>query len=249
MPDNKLYRMLRVFVSSPSDVGPERARLDTVIKEDLQWMANELGIMLEMLDWPNVAPGAGRPEQVILDKYQPKTWDVFIGIMWQRFGTPPQSFNAGAAEYFYGGTEEEFKAAYVLWKQNRQPRVMFYRCNRGVSPDAVDIKQLERVQKFFKGFSPQGKHPGFYQTYTEAGDFERAVRRHLGQVIFEYWRDFTASEHAERMASDGAAGKAAKKLSKKSAKKSPKKSGKKSSKRSSKNSTASPKSGGKNRKR
>ncbi|MDQ3918084.1 MAG: DUF4062 domain-containing protein [Acidobacteriota bacterium] len=223
MPDNKLYRILRIFISSPSDVAPERARLATVIREDLQWLANELGFMLEMLDWPNVAPGAGRPEQVILDKYHPQTWDVFVGIMWHRFGTPPQKFNAGAAETYFGGTEEEFRAAYSLWERHRQPRVMFYRCDRPAPLNALEPDQLKRVRKFFKGFSPEGRHPGFYHTYMEPGDFERAVRRHLGQLVFEYWRESVADGLTGRKPV-GAVRKAAKKPVTKSVKKAARKS-------------------------
>lgn len=225
MPDDRLYRKLRIFVSCPSDVGPERSRLATVIREDLDWLADELGITLEMLDWPNVTPGAGRPEQVILDRYKPETWDVFVGIMWHRFGTPPQKFNTGAAETYHSGTEEEFRAAYALWEQHAHPRVMFYKCDRDAPMNAVDGDQFKRVQKFFKRFSPMGKHPGFYHVYVEPGDFERAVRRHLGQLLFEYRPEQVIGARAGRKSPAGPAKKASKKVVKKSVKKSAKKSG------------------------
>jgi len=184
MMKDKLYKKLRIFVSCPSDVDAERVRLVTVIKDDLEWLADELGITLELLDWPSVLPGAGRPEKVILDELKPKTWDVFVGIMWYRFGSPPQKSTKASAQNYFSGTEEEFKAAYRLWKRYKRPRVMFYWCKRDVAYDSIDAEQFKRVKKFFKEFLPKGGHPALYCEYKEKEDFERVVRKHLGQLLF-----------------------------------------------------------------
>jgi hypothetical protein len=122
---------------------------------------------------------------VILDNLKPNTWDVFVGIMWHRFGTPTQKNITGSARNYLSGTEEEFRAAYSLWGKYKRPQVMFYWCKREISPDQIDVVQLERVKKFFKGFSPAGKNPCLYHEYKEQADFERVVRRHLGQLLFK----------------------------------------------------------------
>lgn len=237
MPDDKLYRKVRVFISCPSDVGPERLRLITVIREDLDWLADNLGITLDILDWPNVTPGAGRPEQVILDQLRPTSWDVFVGIMWHRFGTRPHKSSHKATEVYYSGTEEEFRAAYGLWETHKRPRVMFYKCQRDTPQDSLNPNQFKRVQRFFNGFSPDGRHPGFYHEYKEVGDFERAVRRHLGQLLFEYWTQFNVAARRGRKAASGKTKKTSKAAANKSAK------------RPAKKSAAATSVGGKNRKR
>jgi hypothetical protein len=54
-------------------------------------------------------------------------YDIFIGIIWRRFGAPTK--RAGS------GTEEEFRIAYESWKRNREPReILFYFCQAPVSP-------------------------------------------------------------------------------------------------------------------
>jgi hypothetical protein len=45
-------------------------------------------------------------------------YDIFVGILWKRFGTP-----TGKAE---SGTEEEFNIAYANWQQFKRPRILFY---------------------------------------------------------------------------------------------------------------------------
>ncbi len=43
---------------------------------------------MEFLIWPDVTPGMGRQQQVIFEHFPVETWDIFIGILWMRFGIP-----------------------------------------------------------------------------------------------------------------------------------------------------------------
>ena len=83
---------LRVFAASPSDTATERVKIETVASM-LKPLADNLGIVLDVSDWRFVVPDMGRPEQVILDQLKPTEWDVLIGILWHRFGTPPGAKN------------------------------------------------------------------------------------------------------------------------------------------------------------
>lgn len=82
------------------------------------------------MDWRAVVPDAGRPQQVIFDQLKPTSWDVFVGILWHRFGTPSGATNLQMGKELLSGTEEEFTTAYNLWKQFKRPRIMLYRCTR-----------------------------------------------------------------------------------------------------------------------
>jgi hypothetical protein len=66
----KSLKRLRIFAASPSDVASERAKLETVV-EMLKPMAGHLGLMLEVVDWREVVPDAGRPQQIIFDQLKP----------------------------------------------------------------------------------------------------------------------------------------------------------------------------------
>src|SRR5438034_900746 len=93
---------LRVMVASPGDVARERAHVAALAEELNRGVAADAGYVLEAVRWETHArPDVGRPQQVILD--QIGSVDIFIGIMWQRFGTP-----TGVAA---SGTEEEFDGA------------------------------------------------------------------------------------------------------------------------------------------
>lgn len=179
-------KRLRIFAASPSDTSPERAKVETVASM-LKPLADALDIALDVSDWSAVVPDMGRPEQVILDQLKPTEWDVFIGILWHRFGTPPAGQNPQTRKEYLAGTEEEFKTAYRLWQQHQKPRIMIYRCTRSVPLDALDPDQYKRVKDFFEQFDAvKGEHPGLYQTFDTTEAFEKLLLNNLQKLLLEY---------------------------------------------------------------
>ena len=130
MSANKPYTKLRVLVASPGDVQTERARLASVVESLNRGLADHVGVVIELKEWSQVVPDMGRAQQVIFEQLKPTQWDVFIGILWLRYGS-----KSGGANPDESGTHEEFNLAYELWQQHHRPRIMFYRCTR--PPDDV----------------------------------------------------------------------------------------------------------------
>ena len=111
-------KIIRIFLASPSDVEDERHIVERVVGEINQIVYRRENVRLELLKWEtHVSPTMGRPQQTILDQIGPH-YDILLGIMWKRFGTPTGKANSG--------TQEEFNKAYEQWKQYGHPRIMFY---------------------------------------------------------------------------------------------------------------------------
>lgn len=182
------YRKIRVFVAFPGDLAAEHKRLTNVIKRLNQGIADHFHFILEMNDWYMVAPGMGRPEAVILNQLPVEKWDIFIGILWKRFGTPTGGVDSKSGEKFESGTEEEFKLAYESWQKTGKPHIMFYQCKRiPDSIDEIDPDQLKRVNNFFAQFAPTGKYSGLYKSYQTIEDFEDLVYDHLTKLMTSYY--------------------------------------------------------------
>lgn len=177
-------KKLRIFAASPSDVAPERAKLETII-ESLKPIADYLNLTLEVIDWRDVVPDAGRPQHIIFDQLKPTSWDIFIGILWHRFGTPPGAKDQTGKDYL-SGTEEEFKTAYELSKQYGKPRIVLYRCTRALPYD-VDPDQLKHVREFFKLVEDvKGNYPTLYQAFDTTESFEKLLLDNLQKLLIEY---------------------------------------------------------------
>jgi tetratricopeptide (TPR) repeat protein len=186
-------KKLRIFAASPTDTAAERAKVETVAAM-LEPLADNLGIVLKVEDWRAVVPDMGRPEQVILDQLKPTSWDVFIGILWHRFGTPPAGRDPQNQKEYLSGTEEEFKTAYRLWEQYQKPRIMMYRCTRNVPLDALDPDQFKRVKEFFAQFEAvKGEHPGLYQSFDTTEAFEKLLLDNLQKLLLEYGEELKGS--------------------------------------------------------
>lgn len=178
-------QIIRVFIASPGDVAPERDRSELVINELNRDLGDAIGVRLEAIRWENyVSPLMGRPEEVVLDQVKVNQWDIFVGILWLRFGSPTGAFNTARNEEFLSGTEEEFDIAYKSWKKSGAPQILFYRCTR--SPNSItdiNAEQFKRVSNFFDEFSHDKQHPGIVGNYKDLDEFERRVREDLAKLV------------------------------------------------------------------
>lgn len=178
---------LRVFVASPGDVRKERELLGNVIGELNRGIAGEKGLVLELVRWETHAwPDIGEDAQEVINR-QIAPGDVFVGIMWNRFGTPTKRAESG--------TKEEFDRAYAYWKQYGRPKIMFYFNLAPFSPYSMDeLEQKGKVLTFKEELSDKG---ALYWKYNGADEFERLVRRHLTQVIRQETQVITEPDYFE----------------------------------------------------
>lgn len=173
-------RHLKIFVAWPSDVEEERNRAEKVI-QDLNRVFKHRDCHLEMLDWKTVPASGGNPEQVILDEIKPSEWDIFIGILWKRFGTPPNFFHPHTGQPYTSGFEAEYDMAHALWQKDEHPHLMLYRCNRPISPEIDDLDQLGLVRIFFHEI--EKRYEVLYKRYDSPDDFTEKLSHDLTAVV------------------------------------------------------------------
>lgn len=164
---------LRVFVASPGDVSEERNRLKEVIDELNHGIAENKGLTLQYVGWDtHTWPGIGEDAQDVINR-EIEPYDIFIGIMWKRFGTPTKRAESG--------TEEEFEKAYSLWSEYGRPHIMLYFNNTPFFPSSKkETQQLDKVLDFKKKAIDKG---ALYWEYRGPKKFEKLVRKHLTKEI------------------------------------------------------------------
>jgi hypothetical protein len=142
-------RVIEIFLSSPGDVQPERELVRSVAQEWNQRRGRDTGCILSLLTWEDSVTseledyGQGSINSQIGD-----TYDVMIGLMWARFGTP-----TGKEE---SGTLEEFKRALGRKREGDPVRISFYFKMADLPFERVDASQLAKVQSFKKFLQEQG---------------------------------------------------------------------------------------------
>lgn len=164
---------IRLFVASPGDVLAEREMLAGVVDELNYTTGQKLGFVVELVRWEtHCRPGMGRPQGVINEQIGP--YDIFLGVMWNRFGTP-----TGEAD---SGTEEEFNLALKGWEGSGRPRILFYFCQAPYSFRTQDeLDQRGKVLKFQNSL----REKGLVWEYKSKETFADTVRPQLSGLLLE----------------------------------------------------------------
>jgi hypothetical protein len=166
--------VLRAFVASPSDVAEERSVLEEVVREfNITWSQN-FGIRIELLRWEtHTFPSSGKSAQAVINEQIGDDYDLFIGIMWHRFGTPTDGFGSG--------TEEEFYRAWKRFKADSAPlHVMFYFKDAPLPPSRLDLPQLQRIREFRENLGDEGV---YHWTFNDTAQFREFARIHLARFV------------------------------------------------------------------
>jgi hypothetical protein len=172
-------QVFSVFVASPGDVREERERLEEIIRElNVAW-SRELGIRLELVRWETHAyPGIADDAQEVINRQIPQDYDLFIGIMWFRYGTP--TGRAGS------GTVEEFQNAKQRHDADQASvKIMFYFKDAPLSPSNIDPEQLAKVKEFQKSLGEVG---ALHWNFKDIQEFEKILRLHLARQV-QAWKN------------------------------------------------------------
>lgn len=170
--------VITVFVSSPGDVGDERTMLEEVVRElNITW-SRESGIRFDLVRWETHAyPGIGEDAQAVINEQIPDDYDVFVGIMWCRYGTATGRSGSGTVEEF-----DRAKARY--YSDPTSVRLMIYFKDEALPPSRVDPTQLTRVNDFRRSLGEEGL---LYWNFTSQDQFKHLVRLHLTRQL-QAWK-------------------------------------------------------------
>ncbi|MCA9046404.1 MAG: hypothetical protein KDA69_18910 [Planctomycetaceae bacterium] len=136
-----------------------------------------MNVRLELVRWETHAfPGMGSDAQDVINEQIPEDYDIFIGIMWCRYGTPTGRAGSGTIEEF-----ERAKARYDSAPESL--RLMFYFKDEPMPPSQIDAAQLASVGAFKSSLGTEGQ---LYWSFSGLDHFEQLIRLHLTRQIQEW---------------------------------------------------------------
>ncbi|MBO1924770.1 DUF4062 domain-containing protein [Thiomicrorhabdus sp. 6S3-12] len=166
--------ILKVFIASPSDVQPEREVVLNAINEINRTWSTHHNVMLELIKWEtHTRPAIGKYPQEVINSQIGDDFDIFVGVLWGRYGTPTPKANSG--------TEEEFTRALDRYKKGENIEIMFYFKDAGIAPSKLDTEQVAKIQDFKNELS--NTHGALYQQFETTDDFETNIRIHLTDIL------------------------------------------------------------------
>lgn len=180
MPKN--VTVYKVFLASPSDVEEERKVVDKVISTYNQMHSSD-SLKLELVCWENTSfPSFGDYAQDVINTQIGDDYDIFIGILWTRFGTPTAKYGSG--------TEEEFERAYKRYSSGECVKMMIYRKDGDVPPSKINPTQLQLINDFVSKIGDLG---GYYFTFKSSNEFSDILLQHLDKTVKQLVEDYEQS--------------------------------------------------------
>ena len=161
-----------VFIASPSDLNDEREVFRQVVQEINAIKANSIGLHLEPLGWEDTLPGRGRPQGLINEDVGRS--DLFVLLLWKRWGS--------ATGLYSSGVEEEFELAKRLNEsQGGRPEMWIY--FKDVPDDMLSDPgpQLQKVLEFRRII--EAERSFLYGTFETPDQWERGFRLELSRWL------------------------------------------------------------------
>lgn len=171
-------QIVTIFVSSPGDVSQDRRIVLDEMQAWNQRNAKNRGCFLNPLTWEDlVSPDIGESSQDVINVEVGDDYDVFLGLMWGRFGTPTTKAESG--------TQEEFERALKRKNEGGALRISFFFRKSDIPLDDIDIDQLGKVRKFQKEL---GEFGAFYGQYSDERELVSALTMLFDRIASEKTR-------------------------------------------------------------
>lgn len=164
---NKGIIQIKVFVSCPSDVEQEKQIVRDVCDSLTKALSKSRNIQVKTIEWrSDVIPfitGEG-PQSVINKQIEESDYDIYIGILWKRFGDKQSN---GLTP-----TEGEFKDALRRSKETGKPIVQFYfKLDEFYPSGSYEALQAFEIQQFKERI----RDFGLYDEFRGREEFQKKV--------------------------------------------------------------------------
>ena len=185
MSSTSTRKILRVFLASPGDLQEERKIVRDVVAEFNESWADELGYHLELDGWEDTVAGFGRPQDLINKDVD--RCNLFIGMIWKRWGTPPSQ----DGEYT-SGFEEEFERSLDRRERSGSPEISLY--SKQIPEEYMEDKgpDLQKVLEFRKKII-QNKEI-LFKNFSTVRDMENLARKCITTYVQRVKAEDASSE-------------------------------------------------------
>lgn len=161
-----------LFVASPSDLQEERQAVDEIVQELNLGYGNHNNLMIEVLKWEtHSAPGISNfHSQDIINQDIGNEYDLFLGLLWKKFGTKTKSADSG--------TEEEFLLAYNRFMEGKENfQILFYfKTAPPKTMNDINWKDLQKIEEFKNSISEKNV---LYWEFDTAEKLKSLLRLHI----------------------------------------------------------------------
>jgi hypothetical protein len=160
----------KVFIAYIADVGEEVKALEKAI-DDLNKEFDRTQFQFDRKTWLDATSGLGRPQERINEELV-RECDIFIGVIWKKWGTSTGEYSCGF--------EEEFNIVLERWRQTQIPEVWIYIKN---VDEAALLEEEQGGYQKVKKYIEKIKNVGLYKPFNEKESLVADARNQLTKYL------------------------------------------------------------------
>lgn len=182
-------RQIKVFISSPGDVIPERQVAKMVLgrlNEEFSGRALLLPIMWE--EEPLLASDTFQAQI-----HPPRETEIYLGILWSRIGSPlPENIRRPDGTRYESGTAFEFEDALAGHREKGSPEMLLYVKSGAPEISLQDktvvldrLDQLDRLARYREKvlMNDDGTYVAAFHVFDDIGQFETMLETHIRKLV------------------------------------------------------------------
>lgn len=182
-------RQIKVFISSPGDVIPERM----IVKAVLTRLNDEFSgrALLIPILWEEEPLLASDTFQAQI--HPPRETEVYIGILWSRIGSPlPETIKRPDGTIYDSGTAFEFEDALGGYLERGLPEMLLYRKSGAPTVSLEDtaavlerIDQIDRLKAYVEKhlMGDDGSYASAFHMFDTPEQFETMIEMHVRKLV------------------------------------------------------------------
>jgi CheY-like chemotaxis protein len=181
---------LKVFISSPGDVIPERQITRKVISELNDELADRVNLI--PIFWEDEPLLASDTFQAQI--YPAKESAIYIGIFWSRLGSPlPDNIIREDGSRYLSGSEYEFEDAISGFKETGFPQLLVYKKTAEIKIPLLNreqvldrLEQKEKVENFIENWfmtDDNQSYSGAFHCFENEDAFTQTIEKHLKKLV------------------------------------------------------------------
>jgi Caspase domain len=198
-------RLVKIFISSPSDVRPERLTAERVIERLGREFVSHLDVRAILWEREPLLSSEHFQEHIP----PPHESDVVVVILWSRLGVllPAGQYTGPISKSPVTGTEWEFEDALASHRERQLPDLLFYRKQAEITAGLSDRKLLEDrlaqfdgVESFVRRWFLAADGASFtaaIHAFADTAEFEERLETHLRALLRKRIGDSAGAENRE----------------------------------------------------
>lgn len=186
MADN--LKIVRIFIGSPGGLEEERQAAHAVVESVNRSHSERWGCYFRLLGWETAVPGFVRPQSKINEDLD--RCDYFIGVLWDRWGSPPSTNPDGPTS----GFQEEYLRAEMRIEKGLMNDMALYFKEVSVPPGMEPGDEIRKVLDFRNKCIDEKKV--FFKNFSDLQSFRDALREKIEEIG---WREtaLISNEHQQ----------------------------------------------------